>query len=89
MLTIRLIGLDDYIVRENGQTLGRIRLSHDRSPPIWLWNVTVTIGAPFGEAATLDEAKGRFKVAWEGLKDKQSPQKLAQVWANRPDRNRQ
>jgi hypothetical protein len=56
--------------------------------------MVVIPSASAGDAATLDEAKTRFQAAWEGLKEKQSPQKLAQVyaatnWANRPDRNRQ
>ena len=92
MLTVRLIGLDDYSVREDGRTVGRIRLAQERAPAIWLWTITVAIaGPPFGDASTLDEAKGRFKVAWEAFKSKHGPEKLAKAyaemnWANRPGR---
>ncbi len=83
MLTVRLIGLDDYVVREDGQRIGRIRLASERAPPIWLWHITVTIPdrASFGDAATLDEAKGRFKVAWENFKQKHGPEKIAKAYA--------
>lgn len=92
MLTVRLIGLDDYTVFEDRQLIGRIRLAQERSPTIWVWTVTVALpGPPFGDAQTLDEAKGRFKVAWEAFKDKHGPEALAKAfaetnWANRPRR---
>jgi hypothetical protein len=64
MLTVCLIGLDDYSVREDGHTVGLIRLAHERTPAVWLWTITVTIpGPPFGDAATLDELKGRRTAA--------------------------
>ncbi|MDA9408739.1 hypothetical protein [Bradyrhizobium sp. CCBAU 45384] len=94
MLTLRLIGPDDYSVRENGHPIGRIRFASDRAPALWLWTITVTLpGPPFGDAATLDEAKARFKSAWLAFKDKHSPEELARTFeqmahANRPDRYR-
>jgi hypothetical protein len=39
MLTMRLIGVN-YSVREDGQSIGRIRLARERTLSIWLWNVT-------------------------------------------------
>jgi hypothetical protein len=69
-----------------------VRLARDRSPPVWLWNVTVTIpGPPFGDAKSIDDAKARFKAAWIAFKDKAGPEKLAKAYeamnvANRPDR---
>ncbi len=83
MLTVRLIGLDDCVVREDGRHIGRIRFASERAPPIWLWHITVTIPdrASFGDAATLDEAKGRFKVAWETFKQKHGSEKLAKAFA--------
>jgi hypothetical protein len=92
MLTLRLIGPNDYTAHEDGQRIGRIQYTRDRSSGLWLWNVTVTIaGPPFGDAATLDEAKGRFKVAWEAFKLKHGPGKLAKAYAamnaaDRPER---
>ena len=65
---------------------------HERSPPIWLWHVTVTIpGPPFGDAKTIDEAKARFKEAWLAFKHKVGAEALAKSYAemnhaNRPER---
>jgi hypothetical protein len=94
MLTLRLIAPNDYSVFEDGQLIGRIRLARERSPAIWLWNVTVTIpGPPFGDAKSIDEAKARFKTAWIAFKEKHGAEKLAKAYevmnvANRPDRYR-
>jgi hypothetical protein len=93
-LALRLIAPNDYIVIDDGQRIGRIRLARERSPSIWLWNVIVTIhGPPFGDAKTIDEAKARFKAAWIAFKAKVGPEKLAAAYeamnhANRPDRYR-
>lgn len=55
MLTFRVIGPDDYSVRDDGQTIGRIRHVKERVPGIWLWTITVRLlSPPFGDAATLD-----------------------------------
>ena len=94
MLSLRLIDPNDYIVLEDGQPIGRIRLARERSPSIWLWNVTVTIpGPPFGDAKTIDEARRRFKSAWLAFKEKYGAEKSAKAYANmnhadRPDRYR-
>jgi len=37
MLTLRMIGRNDYSVREDGQPIGRIRYASERTPGIWLW----------------------------------------------------
>ncbi len=82
MLTLRLIDLDDYTVHEDGPRIGRIRYASERAPPCWLWTITVLIpGADFGDAATLDEAKSRFRVAWETFKDSHGAEKLAKAYA--------
>ena len=61
MLALRLIAPNDYIVLEDGQRIRRIRLARERSPSIWLYNVTVTIpNAPYGDANSIDDAKSRF-----------------------------
>ena len=92
MLTLRLIDPNDYTVHEDGQYIGRIRFASERTPGIWLWNVTVTIpGAPYGSAKTIDEAKQRFKGAWRTFKEKHGADALAKAYAemnhaNRPDR---
>ena len=93
-LALRPIGPNEYRVVESRKPIGRIRLARERSPPIWLWNVTVTIpGPPFGDAKTIDEAKQRFKAAWMTFKDKVGPEALAKAYAemehaNRPERYR-
>ncbi|MGY8664250.1 hypothetical protein Q3C01_18120 [Bradyrhizobium sp. UFLA05-109] len=94
MLTRRQIGPDDYAVHEDSQLIGRIRLAKDRSPPVWLWNVTVTIPGPsFGGAWCIDQAKRRFKRAWTAFKELAGSEQLAKAYgamnhANRPDRYR-
>ncbi|WP_369723859.1 hypothetical protein AB8Z38_07350 [Bradyrhizobium sp. LLZ17] len=91
-LTLRMIGLDDYTVHEDRQLVGRIRYASECSPGLWLWTCIVTLpGPPFGDAGSLDEAKGRFKVAWESFKAKHRPEELAKAFeemnhANRPAR---
>ena len=76
MLTMRMIGQNDYSVRENAQPIGRIHFASERTPGIWLWNVTVNIPGP-RSALTLDEAKAAFRTAWEGFKEKHGPDRLA------------
>jgi hypothetical protein len=93
MLTLRLIEPNDYTVHDDdGQLIGRIRYTRDRSPGKWLWHVTVTLpGPPFGDAKTLGEAEARFKTAWEAFQVKHGAEKLAKAFdamnhANRPGR---
>jgi hypothetical protein len=92
MLALRLIGPNDYSVHEDGKLIGRIQLARDRTPPMWLWQVTVTIpGPPFGDAKSIDDAKARFKTAWLAFKAKHGPEEMAKAYeamnhANRPDR---
>ena len=47
--------------------------------PIWIWNVTVHLpgGLPMGSAKDLDAAKAEFKAAWEALKARTTPERLA------------
>jgi len=82
MLKLRSIGIGDYSVLEGEQRVGRIRFSDERLPGVWLWNVVVhlTAGLRMGSANDLDTAKTDFKVAWEGLKAKTSPEELAAAY---------
>jgi hypothetical protein len=79
-------------VHEDGQSIDRIRYAKERTPGIWLWHITVLIpGTEFGDAATIDEAKARFKTAWQAFREKHGPEKIAKAfeqmnWANRPGR---
>ena len=80
MMTLRMIGIDDYTVHEDRQIFGRIRYTSERS--VWLWTCIVALpDPPFGEAGSLDEAKGRFKVAWENFKAKHTAEELAKAFA--------
>ena len=81
MLTMRMIGQNDYSVREDGQAIGRIRYASERTPGIWIWHVQVNIpGPPFGSATSLDEAKQNFRTAWLAFKEKHGPEKLAAAY---------
>ena len=79
MLKLRLIGIRDHAVLEDGQRIGRIRFASERMPSVWLWNVTVHIpgGLPIGSAKDLDTAKAEFKAAWQSLKARTPPERLA------------
>ncbi|MEY9227731.1 hypothetical protein ABIF78_000054 [Bradyrhizobium japonicum] len=93
-LTLRLIAPNDYTVHEDGQLIGRIRYTRERSPGLWLWTCVVTLpGPPFGDAPTLDDAKERFKAAWLTFKAKHTAEQLTTSYAemnhaDRPDRYR-
>ena len=47
MLTLRMIGVRDYSVLEDGQHIGRIRFASERTPGVWLWHVQVHIPGPW------------------------------------------
>ena len=65
MVTLRMIGKNDYSVRDDGQRIGRIRYANKRTPSIWQWHVQVHMPSPpFGDAEDIDQAKVRFKAAW-------------------------
>ena len=88
MLTMRLIGVRDYSVFEDGQEIGRIRFASERAPGVWIWHVQVHIpGAPFGSAASLDDAKAQFKTAWLAFKAKHGPEALAAAYRAMNRRN--
>ena len=44
MLKLRLIGIRDYSVLEDGQRIGRIRFATEHMPCVWLWSVTIHLG---------------------------------------------
>jgi hypothetical protein len=82
VLKLRTIGLNDYAVLEGGQRIGRIRFASERMPSVWLWNVTVHLpgGLPMGSATDIDTAKAEFRAAWEALKARTPPEKLAAAY---------
>jgi len=82
MLKLRQIGLRDYAVLNGEQRIGRIRFADERIPGVWLWNVTVhlTGGLPIGSSKDLDTAKAEFKAAWEVLKARTTPERLAAAY---------
>lgn len=81
-LTMRSIGQNDYNVHDDGQRIGRIRYAKERTPAVWIWNVQVHLGTllPMGTTNSLDSAKAEFKTAWEALKARTSPERLAAAY---------
>ena len=87
-LTMRMTGVRDYSVFDDGQDIGRIRFASERSPGVWIWHIQIHVpGAPFGSAASLDDAKQSFKTAWPTFKAKQGPEKLAAAYRAKNKRN--
>ena len=82
MLKHRTIGIRDYRVLEGRQRIGRIRLTTERMPCLWLRNVTIhlTGGLPMGSAKDLDTGKAEFKAAWAALKAGTTPEQLAAAY---------
>ena len=61
---------DDYEVRYDGRTVGRILRLRSTGRELWLWT-QIGIRAPShgpngGVADTLDEAKAAFRRTWDG-----------------------
>ena len=61
---------DDYEVRYDGRTVGRILRLRSTGRELWLWT-QISIRAPShgpngGVADTLDEAKAAFRRTWDG-----------------------
>jgi hypothetical protein len=82
VLSLRPIGRRDYSVLDDKQLVGRIRYASERTPGIWIWNVIVhlTGGLPIGTAGDLETAKSEFRTAWEALKARTPPEKLAAAY---------
>jgi hypothetical protein len=74
MLKLRLIGIRDYSVLEGRQRIGRIRFASERSPSLW---IHLPGGLPMGSSKDLDTAKAEFKAAWQSLKARTPPERLA------------
>ena len=82
MLKLRSVGIRDYRVLEGRQHIGRIRFADERMPGVWLWSVTIHLpgGLPMGTSKDLDTAKADFKVAWEALKARTTPEQIAAAY---------
>ena len=82
MLKLRSIDLSDFAVLEGRQRVGRIRLATERMPCVWIWSVTVHLpgGLPMGSAPDINTAKSEFKAAWEALKARSTPERLAAAY---------
>ena len=81
MLTLRLIGPNDYDVYDDGQRIGRIRFASERNPDVWLWHVQIHIPGPaFGSAGSLDDTNQDFKTAWLAFQEKHGPEKLVAAY---------
>jgi hypothetical protein len=79
LLKLRSLGDRDYSMLQGRQRIGRIRYASERSPPVWIWNVTIhlTSELPIGSAQDLETAKAEFRAAWEALKTRTPPAELA------------
>ena len=89
MLTLRLIEPNDYLVREEGQYIGRIRFANERTPGVWLWHHGHDFRRAVGSAKDIHEAKQRFKATWRAFRH--GAEALAKAcadmdYAKRPDR---
>jgi hypothetical protein len=64
------------------QRIGRIRLTTEHMPCVWLWSVTIHLGGglPMGSSKDLNTAKAEFKTAWEALKARTTPEQLAAAY---------
>jgi predicted RNase H-like HicB family nuclease len=70
-LRLRPIGENDYSVMEAGEPVARIRLAVERTPEIWVWNITLPAPSKMlhhGVGDTIDEAKAEFREAWARFK---------------------
>ena len=57
--------LRDYAVLEGKRHIGRIRLARERSPGIWLWNVTVYLpGGPDGFSQGSSSSRSQCCCCW-------------------------
>jgi hypothetical protein len=66
-VTIQGFGPDDYVIREDGQNIGRIYRNEAQSREPWLWFVNklaIRGRPPTGRATTIEEAKKQFTAAW-------------------------
>jgi hypothetical protein len=94
-LTLRLTwpgepeAVHDWFVLDDGNRVGRIRYATESSSrDKWFWCINLpyfTVPANRqGWAPTLDDAKVRFKAAWEPYKAGLPAGELAAVWASDP-----
>ena len=82
MLTLRMIGMRDFTVREKDQPIGRIRFaSRGDARRLALECTGQYPRPPFGSAQTFDDAKADFKAAWLVFKEQHGPEKLAKAYA--------
>jgi len=58
---------NDYDVRFNGETIGRIYRTVNRTPEAWFWGLIRFPSEPAnsGFAPSLEEAKAALKARWE------------------------
>ena len=70
---------NDFILRYDGHVIGRIRL--DQSA--WEWQITIPMAMPVwasGTAASLDESKRAFALAWGKLLNETKPERIQRAW---------
>jgi hypothetical protein len=82
---------DDYCVIHDGRSVGRIRLASERSGHgvVWHWYVNPPLPIPpwcRGDAESLEDAKTKFKAAWERFYASLTPE-LIKHWHRTDDRH--
>ena len=82
MLKLRLIGIRDYSVLEDGQRIGRIRLATEHMPASGCGASPSTWAAasPWVDPRTSNTAKAEFKTAWKALKARTPPEDFAAAY---------
>jgi hypothetical protein len=82
MLKLGCLDHNDYSVFEGRQRIGRIRYAFERVPGLWLWHIQVhlTGGLPAGSAPDRATAMAEFKIAWQALKARTPPGRMASAF---------
>jgi hypothetical protein len=76
---------DDYVVRNDGHLIGRIRLGGERyaQGTTWEWSITVPMAMPVwanGTGESRDACMKDFTIAWGRFLKETSPERLERAW---------
>jgi hypothetical protein len=70
---------NDYVLSYEGHVIGRIRLAE----AAWEWHINAPLAMPLwasGSAASLDECRTAFGMAWGRLLKETNPERLERAW---------
>lgn len=76
---------DDFIIRQEGRVIGRVRLGGERYAHgnTWEWSITIPMEMPVwasGSAEGRDACMKEFTVAWSRLLKETSPERLKRAF---------